>query len=332
MTKQYVGPAIDERAPRATALATLEPRRSAGELAIDLLSGFWKGIWSNGKVTAGSIILGIFILVAIFGPIFAPYDPMKTSSLSLAHPSVQHLLGTTEVGEDIFSQLLYGTRTSLFWGLMTGLLVTILSTVVGLVGGYLGGWVDDVLTIISNVSLVLPAFPLAIVMAAYFPRGPVTICLLITFTNWAWGARVLRAQTLTMRSREFVTAARSTGENAWHIIFFELLPNQIGLIMAGFVSTTIYVILAWAGLEFLGLGDGRIPSWGGILYWAQQGSALASGLWWWFVPPGLCIAVLGAGLSLINFGIDEIADPRLRADSTMRKLRRSLKNKLKAVA
>jgi peptide/nickel transport system permease protein len=218
------------------------------------------------------------------------------------------------VGEDIFSQMLYGTRTSVFWGFSTGILVTLLSVLVGLVGGYFGGWIDDVLTMLTNVSLVFPSLPLAIVLAAYFPRGPLTISLLIVFTNWAWQARVLRSQTLSLRSREFVTAARSCGESSWRIIFYEILPNEIGLIVAGFVSTTIYVILAWAALEFLGLGDNTTPSWGSILYSAQQTGALGAGLWWWFVPPGACIAILGTGLSLINFGIDEIADPRLRVE------------------
>ncbi len=179
-----------------------------------------------------------------------------------------------------------------------------------------------VLTLLTNVSLVLPALPLAIVLAAYFPRGPLTISLVIVFTNWSWQARVLRAQTLSMRSREFVTAARSCGERAWRIIFFEIFPNEIGIVVAGYVSTTIYVVLTWAALEFLGLGDGTIPSWGSILYWAQQAGALGGGLWWWFVPPGACIAILGAGLSLINFGIDEIADPRLRKELSPKKLRK----------
>jgi peptide/nickel transport system permease protein len=283
-----------------------------------LLRNTWRAMTSSRKVAVGSAIVGTFVLVGLFGPLFMRYEPEATSNLFIAHPSAQHWLGTTVVGQDIFSQLINGTRTSVFWGIATGLLVTILSMLVGLVGGYFGGWIDDVLTLLTNVSLVLPALPLAIVLAAYLPRGPLTISLVIIFTNWAWQARVLRAQTLSMRSREFVTAARSSGEHTWRIIFFEIFPNEIGIVVAGFVSTTIYVVLTWAALEFLGLGDGTIPSWGSILYWAQQAGALGGGLWWWFVPPGACIALLGAGLSLINFGIDEIADPRLRQDARLR--------------
>jgi len=284
----------------------------------------WRAFTASPRVAVGSAIVSFFILVGLLGPLFMRYDPEATSNLFIAHPSAAHWLGTTVVGQDIFSQLINGTRTSVFWGLGTGLLVTLLSLVVGLVGGYFGGWIDDVLTLLTNVSLVLPALPLAIVLAAYFPRGPLTISLVIVFTNWSWQARVLRAQTLSMRSREFVTAARSCGERAWRIIFFEIFPNEIGIVVAGYVSTTIYVVLTWAALEFLGLGDGTIPSWGSILYWAQQDGALGGGLWWWFVPPGACIAILGAGLSLINFGIDEIADPRLRKEPSPKKLRKAV--------
>ncbi len=274
----------------------------------------WRAMTQSRKVTVGSAIVGFFIVVGLFGPLIITTNPNATGPLFIAHPSAAHWLGTTVVGEDIFSQLINGTRTSVFWGLGTGLVVTLLSILVGLVSGYFGGWIDDLLTLLTNVSLVLPSIPLAIVLAAYFPRGPLTISLVIVVTNWAWQARVLRSQTLSMRNREFVVAARASGEHTWRIIFFEIFPNEIGLVVAGFVSTTIYVILAWAALEFLGLGDGSIPSWGSMLYWAQQAGALGGSLWWWFIPPGACIAILGAGLSLINFGIDEIADPRLRSE------------------
>ena len=307
------------------------PPSSSGVPAIHLssdsrssrLSGarlsIWQAVTINKKVATGCIIVGFFILVGVFGPFFTRYDPNATSHLFIAPPSASHWLGTTVVGEDIFSQLVYGTRTSVFWGLATALIVTILSVLVGLVGGYFSGLTDDSLTLVTNVSLVLPALPLAIVLAAYFPRGPLTISMVIIITSWAWQARVLRSQTLSLRSREFVTAARIGGESSWRIIFFEIFPNEISLVVAGFVSTTIFIILAWAALEFLGLGDGTIPSWGSMLYWAQQAGALGGGLWWWFVPPGLCIAILGAGLALINFGIDEVADPRLRPERPTKK-------------
>lgn len=313
--------------PQATIPAALLPVEPLHSRLLRVLLTLWRAMTVSRKVAIGSGIVGFFILVGLIGPLFLTTDPNTTSSLFLNPPSLAHPLGTTVVGQDIFHQMLAGTRTSVFWGLATGLLVTILSVVVGLVSGYFGGWVDDVLTLVTNVSLVLPALPLAIVLAAYFPRGPLTISLVIVFTNWAWQARVLRSQTLSMRSREFVTAARSCGESAWRIIFFEIFPNEIGLVVAGFVSTTIYVVLTWAALEFLNLGDGTIPSWGSILYWAQQAGALGGGLWWWFIPPGLCIATLGAGLSLINFGIDEIADPRLRSTKPPKEKKASAREK-----
>jgi peptide/nickel transport system permease protein len=315
-TREIAGPVVDT-INRASAPDQFYTR------VLHILLNIWRAMTSSRKVAAGSAIVGTFILVGIFGPLVMRYDPEATSNLFIAHPSAEHWLGSTVVGQDIFSQLINGTRTSVFWGLGTGLLVTLLSMLVGLVGGYFGGWIDDALTLLTNVSLVLPALPLAIVLAAYLPRGPLTISLVIIFTNWAWQARVLRAQTLSMRSREFVTAARSSGEHTWRIIFFEIFPNEIGIVVAGFVSTTIYVVLTWAALEFLGLGDRTIPSWGSILYWAQQAGALGGELWWWFIPPGACIALLGAGLSLINFGIDEIADPRLRQDANPKELRKA---------
>ena len=286
---------------------------------LGMLLAIWRMMTMNKKVATGCAIVGFFIVVGFLGPFFMPYNPNATSHLFITPPSAAHWLGTTVVGEDIFSQLIYGTRTSVFWGLATALVVTVLSVLVGMVGGYFSGLTDDSLTLVTNVSLVLPALPLAIVLAAYFPRGPLTISMVIVITSWAWQARVLRSQTLSLRSREFVIASRVGGENAWRIIFFEIFPNEISLVVAGFVSTTIFIILAWAALEFLGLGDGTIPSWGGMLYWAQQAGALGGGLWWWFIPPGLCIATLGAGLALINFGIDEVADPRLRPERPVKK-------------
>ncbi|HEU5347116.1 MAG TPA: ABC transporter permease, partial [Ktedonobacterales bacterium] len=221
-------------------------------------------------------------------------------------------LGTNQGGQDVFVQLIVGTRSSLEWAFLTGLMVMVISIAVGLVSGYIGGIVDDILSVVTNVFLVVPAFPLAIVAVEYFNRSTFTIALVVALTNWPWGARVLRAQTLSMRSREFVTAARAAGEQTWRIIFLEILPNELAIVAASFITTTIQVMLAVAGLEFLGFGDSQAISWGTMLYSAYTGSALFQGAWWWFAPPGICIALLGSGLALLNFGIDEVADPRLR--------------------
>jgi len=163
--------------------------------------------------------------------------------------------------------------------------------------------------------------PLAIVASQYFARTEVTIAIVVALTNWPWGARVIRAQTLSMRNREFVTAARAGGEQSWRLIFAEILPNQLSIVAANFVTTTIQVLLAIAGLEFLGFGNTFTVSWGTILYGAYNQSALILGAWWWFVPPGLCIALLGSGLALLNFGIDELADPRLRRERPAKRVK-----------
>jgi peptide/nickel transport system permease protein len=172
-----------------------------------------------------------------------------------------------------------------------------------------------VLSLLTNIFLVLPTLPLAILLAAFSAsRGSLTLIFVLTITGWSWGARVLRAQTLSMRNRDNVEAARASGESALRIIFFEIFPNEIAIVAAQLLGTIIYAILAETGLEFLGLGDITGSSWGTMLYWAGNADALLLGAWWWFLAPGLCIAILGAGLTFINFGIDEIANPRLRSE------------------
>ena len=282
------------------------------------LRTLWRIFTLNRKATIGICLVLFFVLVALFGPLFIHTDPSAFSNDVLIPPSTAHWFGTTQTGQDIFSQLVVGTRVSILWGFATGLVVTALSVTVGLVAGFLGGIVDDILALVINVFLVLPGFPLAVVLAAYLPqKGPFTVALVIALTSWAYQARVLRAQTLSMRHRDFVESARSNGETTWRMIFFEIFPNEIAIVAAGFVGTAIYVILAAAGLEFLGLGDVTVIDWGTMFYWAQNNDALLLGAWWWYVAPGMCIALLGAGLALINFGIDEVANPRLRSETRL---------------
>ncbi len=279
------------------------------------LRDVWRLITLNRKVTIGTSIIAIFVLIAIFGPLLVPGDPNALGPDALMGPSPTHWLGTTQTGQDVFTQLIDGTRTSLILGFVIGILATALSVLVGMTAGYFGGAIDDTLSLVTNVFLVLPSFPLAVVMASYFPfKGPLQLAIIITITGWAWGARVLRAQTLSMRQRDFVEAARATGESTWRIIFYEILPNEIAIIAASLLGTVTYAILAEIGFEFLGLGDVTLPSWGVMLFWAQNSDALLLGAWWWFAPPGLCAALVGAALAFINFGIDEAANPRLRRE------------------
>ena len=284
--------------------------------------GFWGSLSRNPKVIIGLCIVAFFFLVAILGPLFIHGDPNALTADALEPPSATHLLGTTQTGQDIFGELLQGTRVSLFLGFAIGTLSTIISIIVGLTAGYVGGLADDILSLFTNVFLVMPVFALSIVLASYFPfKGPIQLAFIITVTSWSWGARVLRAQTLSMRSRDFVEAAKASGESTLRIIFFEILPNEIAIVVAGFIGTVTFAILAEIGLEFLGLGDITVMSWGVMLYWAQNNDALLLGAWWWFLPPGLCTALLCAGLAFINNGIDEIANPRLRREAKPKQIK-----------
>jgi peptide/nickel transport system permease protein len=274
------------------------------------------------KIKIGAGILVFFALVAMFGPLLIGADPAATSDAGLQGPSAEHWLGTTQTGQDILVQLVYGARVSLGVGVLSALIATVLAVAVGLVGGYVGGAVDEALSVLTNIFLVLPALPLIIVLAGYLPqRGVASVAVVIAVTGWAWGARVLRAQTLSVRRRDFVQAARASGEGPLRIVFFEILPVLLPVIATSFLATVVAAILAEAGLSFLGLADLSTVSWGSMLYFAQNGQALLIGAWWWFIPPGLCIALIGTGLALVNFGIDEIANPRLRTIKVPRKAR-----------
>ncbi|AXI76846.1 ABC transporter permease [Peterkaempfera bronchialis] len=267
----------------------------------------------NGKAVTGLVILGIFAVLAVIGPWIAPYDPSGMSNDILQPPSWKHLLGTTQTGEDIASQLLVGTRGVLVVGFVAGFFATVISVLVGVTAGFLGGLGDELLSLLSNVFLVIPGLPLIIIITSFLPdASDVIIAVVISVTAWAWGARVLRAQTLSLRRRDYVEAARATGESTWRIIVFEILPNLTAIIASGFVGTVIFAVLSEITLSFIGVANISNWNWGTVLFWAQNNQALAQNAWWWFVPAGLCIALLGTALSLINFGIDEFVNPRLR--------------------
>jgi len=276
-------------------------------------------IWRNLPLKAkiGAVLFGAFLLTAIIGPMVEPYDPGFVSlnpALSLNHPSAQHLLGTTQTGQDVLSQVLTGIRLTTIVALSVGGIATVLSVVVGVSAAFLGGFWDEMLSLVTNIFLVIPALPLLIVLLGYLSsEGQLSTIIVLAFLGWPWGARVIRAQTLTIRNRDFIAASRESGEKNWRIITFEIIPNEISLIAANFVNTVLYAIGASVALAFAGLTNLSSWSLGTILYWAQSNNALQSGSWWWWIPPGLAVALIGTSLVLLNSGIDEVGNPRLRA-------------------
>ena len=298
-------PGTSGRAPARHAAAVPGPLRFVGR-ALRTLS-------SNGKARTGLIVLGIIILVAIFAPLIAPDSPTATNFTPYLGPSGTNWLGTTGNGQDVFSQLIYGARISLIVGLCAGALATLVAVTFGLISGYRPGLVDEVLSFATNLALVVPGLPLMIVLTAYIQGHSVwTIVLVVAFTSWATGARVIRSQVKTLRAREFVTSAVFSGERMFRVAFREILPNMTSLVAASFFAAATAAVLAEASLEFLGLGNPATVSWGTILYAAQQQNALLTGQWLMVFAPGLAIVLLMVSFTLINFGVDVLSNPRLR--------------------
>ncbi|USX53143.1 dipeptide/oligopeptide/nickel ABC transporter permease/ATP-binding protein [Lentzea sp. HUAS12] len=268
----------------------------------------------SAKLTTGLVLAGLIVLFGLVGPLLTG-DPATIRDVGLVPPGGDHLLGTTITGQDVLAQLTHATRGSLWIGLLVGVMATVLSGVFGIVGAYAGGVVDEVFSLFSNVMLVIPGLPLVIVVAGFVPadqRGTWTISLVLAITGWAAAARVLRAQTLSLRTRDYVAAARVSGEKTWRVICVEILPNLLPILASQFVFAVVLAILSEAGLSFLGLGAADSSTLGTMLYYAQNGFALQREAWWWFVPPGLIIALFGGALALVNFSIDEIINPALR--------------------
>ena len=277
--------------------------------------GWFIILWRNGKCRLGLVMLAAFVLVALLAPVIAPYGPHVDDFPTSEGPSAAHWLGTTARGEDVFSQLVYGARTSLVVGLVAGFLCTLIALVIGLTAGYLQGMVDEVLSFFINLGLVVPVLPLMIVLSAYAPvKGIGLVIFVIAITGWAFGARIKRAQIITLRTRDYVTAAKFSGDSTARIIFYEIAPNMTSLIVVGFMGSALGAIGAEAGLAFLGLGDPQTVSWGTMLNAASAGGALLTGQWAWLIAPGVALAALITSFTLINFGVDALSNPHLRED------------------
>jgi peptide/nickel transport system permease protein len=245
--------------------------------------------------------------------VLAQYPPDEIVALPGQSPNSDFWFGTTDQGYDVFAQVVWGARTSLAVGAAAALMSTVIAATLGMFAAYSGGWIDDSINLLTNVFLVIPVLPLLLVVYSLLPtRGPVVMVLILGLTTWAVEARILRSQALTLRNRDFVEAAKVSGERTWRIVFGEIMPNMVSRIAAGFLLVFYLSIIFAAGLEFLGFGDVNKITWGTTLYWAQNNSSVLQGNWWHFVFPGVALALSVAALVFINFGVDELANPRLR--------------------
>jgi peptide/nickel transport system permease protein len=289
---------------------SIETRRLPTSQALARIS---RAVRSNRKATAGAVLLAIFILVALFPGVIAHDSPTLDAYKPRLGLSLAHLLGTTAYGQDMFAQLVWGTQNVLIIAFTAGLGATAIAVLIGVAAAYLGGLWDSSLSVLTDVLLVIPLFPLLIVIAGYAQGGSTLVLIVvITATSWSFTARQLRSQALTLRGRDFLEAARARGERKLYIIVVEVIPTMTSLIVASFLTNALYAVLFASSLQFIGLGDPNTVSWGTMLYWAQNNAALQTGQAMWALAPGACIAALGAAFALLNYAFDEIGNPALR--------------------
>jgi peptide/nickel transport system permease protein len=281
--------------------------------ATHALARMARAVRSNRKATIGTALLAVFILVSLFPGVIAHDSPSADAYAPRLGLSTAHLLGTTAYGQDMFAQLVWGTRNVLIIAFVAGLATTGIAVLVGVAAAYLGGLWDGSLSVLTDVLLVIPLFPLLIVIAGYAHGGSTLVLIVVlTTTSWSYTARQLRSQALSLRGRDFLEAARVRGERRLYIILVEVIPTMTSLIVASFLTNALYAVLFASSLQYIGLGDPNTVSWGTMLYWAQNNAALQTGQPLWAIAPGACIAALGAAFALLNYAFDEIGNPALR--------------------
>lgn len=288
-----------------------------------------KDVWKHPKGRIGAILLLAIALIAVFAPLLAPYDPYDLSrrTASGLPPSLQHLLGTTSWGEDVFSMLIYGTRVSLLIGLITGVAIGLLGAVMGIMAGYFGSLWDSVIMRVVDILLVIPTLPITIVLTNLFGKGYVMLILIFVAFGWTGLARIIRSQVLIIKSSNYIRAAELCGANRWYIMFNHILPGVSNLLIMTTALTSAGVMVAEAGLSFLGLGDPQAISWGKMLAEAQGGGALMLGYWWWVIAPGLAIFVTVSSFMLIGYAMEEILNPKMKQSNNAYKLYKTLNNR-----
>ena len=267
----------------------------------------------NKKLVSGLLLLLFLLALAIFGPMLTDRDPFEFYDALGQPPSSEYWFGTTAPGQDVYTQFVYGLRASFIVGAVAGTVAAVIGMAVGFAGGYLGGVVDDVLSMLTNVVLVIPTIAVLIVVAAYLSVGSlISEAVLIGLTTWPWAARAIRAQTFSLATRDFVSLARLSGQGTWRIIAREIAPNMSSYLFLTFILLFGGAILVAATLDFLGLGPSEVMSLGLMLNVAVSNSALQLGMWWWFIAPGVGITAIVAALYIMNVGLDEVFNPRLR--------------------
>ena len=267
----------------------------------------------NRKLVLGLSVVLFFLGLAIVGPWLTDAEPFEFGFPLGEPPSSDYWLGTTAAGQDVFAQFVYGLRASFVVGAVAGVVAAAIGMAVGFTAGYRGGVVDDVLSMLTNVVLVIPTLAVLIIVSAYLSVGSLLgEAVLIGVTSWPWAARAIRAQTFSLASREFVSLARLSGRRGWRIIAAEIAPNMASYLVLVFILLFGSSILIAATLDFLGLGPSNVMSLGLMLNLAFYASALQLEMWWWFIPPGLAITAIVGGLYVMNVGLDEVFNPRLR--------------------
>jgi peptide/nickel transport system permease protein len=267
----------------------------------------------NTKLVVGLSVVLLCLAAAIFGPAFAETGPFEFTDALGVPPSSEHWLGTTAPGQDVYSQFVHGLRSSFVVGALAACVAAVIGMAVGFVAGFRGGAIDEVLSMITNVVLVIPTLAVLIIVSAYLSVGSLLWeAVLIGATSWPWAARAIRAQTFSLASRDFVSLARLSGQGTWRIIVREIAPNMGSYLFLAFILLFGGSILIAATLDFLGLGPSQVMSLGLMLNIAIQNSALQLGMWWWFIPPGIGITAIVGGLYVMNVGLDEVFNPRLR--------------------
>lgn len=288
---------------------------------------FFLKLWRHPKGRVGLITITLLVLAAIFAPFIAPYNPYDVTARSEKglSPSLSHLLGTTiTTGQDIFSMLIYGTRVSLLVGVTSGLSIGFLGAVLGVVSGYLGKWADMLIMRIVDVMLVIPTLPLIIVLTNLFGKSYGMIIFIFTLFGWTGLARVVRSQVLVIKKSLYVKAAQLAGASDFHIMFRHILPGVSHLLIMSTALTSAGIMVAEAGLSFLGLGDPTAISWGKMLAEAQSGGALLFGHWWWILAPGIGIFLAVFAFMRLGLALEEIFNPRMRRTGNIRKLWKSM--------